>query len=213
MFAKHIHLCFSKIRCLPTSFSQPSTLDEEEDGADDKHPSQISSSTTELTTTKSFNSAHGLSSSDYMSKSDDFSSNSDSHSETPCQTEFSAISASPRFIVDSPGRSKSILDSTDSVTRVVIGGCAVAVRKYSPDPYTEFRRSMQDMIDAREDKRDWKYLHELLFCYLKLNPRPNHRYIIGAFADLLVSHSSSSDRGGRSLQLRLPSGAVSRRQL
>ncbi|GAV57748.1 Ovate domain-containing protein [Cephalotus follicularis] len=66
----------------------------------------------------------------------------------------------------------------------------VAVSTYSPDPYGDFRRSMQEMVEARhliDIKANWDYLHELLLCYLALNPKTAHKYIIGAFADLLVS--------------------------
>jgi uncharacterized protein (TIGR01568 family) len=74
----------------------------------------------------------------------------------------------------------------------VSGG--VAIKKYSPDPYTDFKHSMQEMIEARElrDVRaKWDYLHELLSCYLKLNPKHTHKFIISAFADIVVCLLSS----------------------
>ncbi|OAY49726.1 transcription repressor OFP12 [Manihot esculenta] len=67
---------------------------------------------------------------------------------------------------------------------------SVAVPTYSPDPYLDFRRSMQEMVEARDlvdVKANWDYLHELLLCYLALNPKSTHKFIIRAFADLLVS--------------------------
>ncbi|KAJ9188114.1 hypothetical protein P3X46_003506 [Hevea brasiliensis] len=67
---------------------------------------------------------------------------------------------------------------------------SVAVHTYSPDPYLDFRRSMQEMVEARElvdVKANWDYLHELLLCYLALNPKSTHKFIVRAFADLLVS--------------------------
>ena len=72
---------------------------------------------------------------------------------------------------------------------MVVDGC-VATPTLSPDPYVDFRRSMQEMVEARElgDVRaNWEDLHELLTCYLSLNPRSMHKFIVGAFADLLVS--------------------------
>ncbi|MED6156636.1 hypothetical protein PIB30_016182 [Stylosanthes scabra] len=73
---------------------------------------------------------------------------------------------------------------------VVFNG-SVAVPTYSPDPYLDFRRSMQEMVEARPElmdvKSNWNVLHELLLCYLALNPKSTHKFIIGAFADLLVS--------------------------
>ncbi|KAE8681583.1 Transcription repressor OFP11 [Hibiscus syriacus] len=67
---------------------------------------------------------------------------------------------------------------------------SVAVPTVSPNPFTDFRRSMQEMVEARDlidVKANWEYLHELLLCYLALNPKSTHKFIIGAFADLLVS--------------------------
>ncbi|XP_039161306.1 transcription repressor OFP16-like [Eucalyptus grandis] len=78
---------------------------------------------------------------------------------------------------------------------------SVAVPTYSPDPYADFRRSMQEMVEARQlfdVKSDWDLLHELLLCYLALNPKSTHKFIVGAFADLLVSlMSRPRQRGDR----------------
>lgn len=71
---------------------------------------------------------------------------------------------------------------------------SVVVPTYSPDPYMDFRRSMQEMVEARDlvdVKANWDFLHELLLCYLALNPKSTHKFIVGAFADLLVSLLSS----------------------
>ncbi|KAG6425951.1 hypothetical protein SASPL_110162 [Salvia splendens] len=60
---------------------------------------------------------------------------------------------------------------------------------YSPDPYDDFRRSMQEMVEVRlEHNRnvDWKFLEELLFCYLDLNNKKSYRFILRAFADVIV---------------------------
>ncbi|KAK8693915.1 hypothetical protein V6N13_071482 [Hibiscus sabdariffa] len=67
---------------------------------------------------------------------------------------------------------------------------SVAVPTDSPNPYLDFRRSMQEMVEARgliDAEANWEYLHELLLCYLALNAKSTHKFIIGAFADLLVS--------------------------
>uniref|UniRef100_A0A7C9DSN7 Transcription repressor n=1 Tax=Opuntia streptacantha TaxID=393608 RepID=A0A7C9DSN7_OPUST len=58
----------------------------------------------------------------------------------------------------------------------------------SENPYEDFRRSMEEMVEAHEVK-DWKGLEELLGCYLRINGKTNHGYIVGAFIDLLVSLS------------------------
>ncbi|KAJ8432063.1 hypothetical protein Cgig2_016342 [Carnegiea gigantea] len=56
----------------------------------------------------------------------------------------------------------------------------------SENPYEDFRRSMEEMVEAHGVK-DWKGLEELLGCYLKINGKTNHGYIVGAFIDLLIS--------------------------
>ncbi|KAI9119260.1 hypothetical protein K1719_009935 [Acacia pycnantha] len=101
--------------------------------------------------------------------------------------------ASRRFFFSSPGRSNSIVESSAAA------GCqkkkvldnSVAVLTFSPDPYLDFRRSMQEMVEARPELMDvnsnWEVLHELLLCYLALNPKHTHKYIVGSFADLLVN--------------------------
>ncbi|KAL2323033.1 hypothetical protein Fmac_027412 [Flemingia macrophylla] len=61
----------------------------------------------------------------------------------------------------------------------------------SVDPYKEFRRSMEEMVDTHR-VGDWESLEELLCWYLKVNGKDNHEYIVGAFVDLLFSLSFSS---------------------
>lgn len=76
---------------------------------------------------------------------------------------------------------------------------SVAVPTYSPDPYLDFRQSMQEMVEARDlvdVKSNLDYLHELLLCYLALNPKTTHKFITEAFADLLVSLMSTSETEG-----------------
>ncbi|CAK7346568.1 unnamed protein product [Dovyalis caffra] len=88
---------------------------------------------------------------------------------------------------------------------------SVAVPTYSPDPYMDFRRSMQEMVEASDlvdVKANWEYLHELLSCYLALNPKSNHKFIVAAFSDLLVSLlSSQMTEGGGPRKEDFPSGS------
>ncbi|GMJ09110.1 RABIDOPSIS THALIANA OVATE FAMILY PROTEIN 16, ovate family protein 16 [Hibiscus trionum] len=77
---------------------------------------------------------------------------------------------------------------------------SVAVPTVSPNPYMDFRRSMQEMVEARDlidVKANCEYLHELLLCYLALNPKSTHKFIIGAFSDLLVSLMAAEGGGGK----------------
>jgi uncharacterized protein (TIGR01568 family) len=124
---------------------------------------------------------------------------------TAIPADFATVFASQRFFFSTPGRSNSIIESTveeSALAAVPINAAppepeekkpfrnSVAVPTYSPDPYADFRRSMQEMVEARELldlNSNWDFLHELLLCYLALNPKNTHKFIVGAFADLLVS--------------------------
>ncbi|KAL9662795.1 hypothetical protein QQ045_027629 [Rhodiola kirilowii] len=132
--------------------------------------------------------------------------------------DLSAIYASRRFFISSPGQSNSIIDysgssasssSLESDTSIMKN--SVAVRTFSPDPYADFRRSMEEMVEARAvgcgESNNWDYLHELLLCYLALNPKTTHKFIIGAFADLVVDHMSPAPAVTRSAGRR---GTVTR---
>eukprot|EP01018_Ginkgo_biloba_P023243 Gb_34060 [translate_table: standard] len=63
---------------------------------------------------------------------------------------------------------------------------SVAVLMYSPNPYMDFRTSMQEMVEAH-NLTDWSCLQEMLLCYLSLNKQKTHKFILGAFADLLMN--------------------------
>ncbi|XP_028773564.1 transcription repressor OFP12-like [Neltuma alba] len=183
MFSKHFHLCFFKLKC-PT--------------ATPPHPKQSSSSSPSPSSTSTF------------LFSDDFSSSSDSDSCDPPPPDFSSLFASHRFFFSSPGLSNSIIESPDTRPTITTNNSnhglgdatlstliprGVGVSKDSVDPYVDFRRSMQEMIESRDSvdvTRDWDYLHDLLLCYLALNPPHAHRYIVRAFTDLLVHLLSSS---------------------
>ncbi|CAH2038849.1 unnamed protein product [Thlaspi arvense] len=126
--------------------------------------------------------------------------------------DLTAVLASRRFFFSSPGRSNSITDSPDlrpgdnyqtatarttNTTRLLAGGTAVKQYVQSPDPYNDFRRSMQEMLDAvtnAGDLRRYEFLHELLLSYLSLNAADTHKFIIRAFADILVSLLSDGHR-------------------
>ncbi|KAG4133101.1 hypothetical protein ERO13_D08G074400v2 [Gossypium hirsutum] len=141
-----------------------------------------------------------------FSPSNSLSTHSSSHPnpelESHSEPDIATIFASQRFFFTSPGSSNSIIESTPTSTAAnqtsnkghhhtrstVKDG--VAVPTLSPNPYMDFRQSMQEMVEARglmDVKANWDNLHELLLCYLALNPKSTHKYIVGAFADLVVS--------------------------
>ena len=76
----------------------------------------------------------------------------------------------------------------------------IAILKVSPCPYEEFRRSMTEVIEGRiydNQRVDWDFMEELLFCYLRLNEKKQYRYILSAFVDLvgnLRQNSTSRER-------------------
>ncbi|XP_019162871.1 PREDICTED: transcription repressor OFP12-like [Ipomoea nil] len=134
------------------------------------------------------------------------SSESAAADEAAATPDLATVLASRRFFFSSPGRSNSIIDSSSTSSSIastssssptanqqdpdaLVDG-SVAIPTISPDPFLDFRRSMQEMVEARQlmDVRaNWDHLHELLMCYLTLNPKSAHKFIVGAFADLLVS--------------------------
>ncbi|WCJ34221.1 Transcription repressor OFP15 [Euphorbia peplus] len=74
---------------------------------------------------------------------------------------------------------------------------SVVMSMDSQDPYIDFKKSMEEMVEAHGLK-DWESLEELLCCYLKVNGKNNHGYIIGAFVDLLVTIAFSSSSSSSS---------------
>ncbi|KAL8051540.1 hypothetical protein ABFX02_06G153500 [Erythranthe guttata] len=68
---------------------------------------------------------------------------------------------------------------------------SVALEMESDNPYLDFKKSMQEMVERDQAnnkflvKDSWDYLEELLGWYLRLNVKMNHRFIVGAFVDLL----------------------------
>ncbi|KAM1109201.1 hypothetical protein ACFX2I_008652 [Malus domestica] len=76
-------------------------------------------------------------------------------------------------------------DGGDGVNNVIPFKESVALSIDSPDPIVDFRKSMEEMVEAHGLK-DWENLEELLCWYLRVNGKSNHGYIVGAFVDLLV---------------------------
>ncbi|KAL8136363.1 hypothetical protein V2J09_002364 [Rumex salicifolius] len=93
---------------------------------------------------------------------------------------------------------------------------SVVMAMESEDPYVDFKRSMQEMMEAHALLKDWASLEELLAWYLRVNAKHNHAYIVAAFVDLLVkfssssSSSSTSDGVNSSLNINISSCSTSR---
>ncbi|KAL6978542.1 hypothetical protein U1Q18_020210 [Sarracenia purpurea var. burkii] len=207
-----INLCFTKIKRLRSAQSSSSSSSS---CPEDHHIiPPLPNFNNDLTASiliKNFNSIFDFT---VDSTSDELVSNSDA--ETPSTPDFTNVFATHRFFFSSPGQSNSIVDSSSPSSSsssstsaspvdqppkpdtLLIGG--VAVPTYSPDPYDDFRRSMKEMVEARDivdGRADWDYLHQLLTCYLSLNTRSTHKYIVSAFADLVVALMAPSAKNSR----------------
>ncbi|XP_068661709.1 transcription repressor OFP14-like [Aristolochia californica] len=103
-------------------------------------------------------------------------------------------------LFDGPRPSSETTDCTSSTAGDArLPGDNFAALTYSLRPYDDFRRSMQEMVEAgqREGAQpplDWDFMEEILFCNLKLNERRAHKYILGAFVDLIVNFRGEADR-------------------
>ncbi|CAH9063624.1 unnamed protein product [Cuscuta europaea] len=86
---------------------------------------------------------------------------------------------------------------------------SVAMAMQSVDPFEDFKRSMEEMVEAHHHHSnggggvndDWAFLEELLVSYLRINGKSTHGYIVAAFVDLLVGLSmdenATAGGGGR----------------
>ncbi|XP_051114166.1 transcription repressor OFP15-like [Andrographis paniculata] len=97
---------------------------------------------------------------------------------------------SERLFFEPAGETKSILEEAKVIEDCTDGdgdgdGGVKVVAMDSDDPYSDFRTSMEEMVEAHGLK-DWEYLEELLACYLRINCEIHHSYIIEAFLDLLI---------------------------
>ncbi|KAL3825723.1 hypothetical protein ACJIZ3_021752 [Penstemon smallii] len=84
-----------------------------------------------------------------------------------------------------PGETSSILEEAKSHNNFPYKESAAIMALDSNDPFVDFRVSMEEMVEAHGLK-DWDCLEELLTCYLKVNGKKNHGYIVEAFVDLLL---------------------------
>lgn len=103
------------------------------------------------------------------------------------------LRSSERLIFESKGETNSILEEAtikreeqkEEEEEVEEGFMLFSLE--SNDPYTDFKRSMEEMVEAHALYHDWKSLETLLLQFLKVNAKTSHRYIFAAFVDLLVN--------------------------
>ncbi|CAL0309984.1 unnamed protein product [Lupinus luteus] len=88
-----------------------------------------------------------------------------------------------------PEETSSILEAKSGV-RVPFKD-SVVLSMDSQDPYVDFRKSMEEIVEAHGVK-DWEGLEELFCWYLRVNEKSCHGYIVNAFVDLLFGLEFSS---------------------
>ncbi|XP_074579721.1 uncharacterized protein LOC141836188 [Curcuma longa] len=87
---------------------------------------------------------------------------------------------------------------------------SVAVAVESRNPYSDFRRSMEEVVAAQGlGAGDWERLEELLAWYLSVNDGKTHGFIVGAFLDLLAAIASSSSSASASSPFSSSSSSAS----
>ncbi|KAL1298162.1 hypothetical protein HN51_042562 [Arachis hypogaea] len=73
----------------------------------------------------------------------------------------------------------------------------IALLRSSSSPYEDFRRSMQDVVEARFKSHgkviDWEFMEELLLSYLRLNEKKSHKFILNAFVDVTAAMRPNSE--------------------
>ncbi|KAG7569331.1 Ovate protein family C-terminal [Arabidopsis thaliana x Arabidopsis arenosa] len=99
------------------------------------------------------------------------------------------LRSSERLIFESKGETNSILEEATSKREEEEdeeeGFMLISLE--SNDPYSDFKRSMEEMVEAHALHHDWKSLEKLLLQFLKVNAKTSHRYIFAAFVDLLMN--------------------------
>ncbi|KAJ0974106.1 hypothetical protein J5N97_016071 [Dioscorea zingiberensis] len=185
MLGKSFQLCFSRLKRNSTS------TPEQTSNALHVPSSSSTSSSSSSIVFKNFNSLYDPLTT--TSESDNTLFNgSTSASESEPSIDLASAIASRRLFPSAPGPSNSIVDSASVAIGSSGAASGLAVPTYSPDPYADFRRSMEEMVAALGlGLAGRAELQELLLCYLALNRRHAHKYIVGAFADLLVGLSAA----------------------
>uniref|UniRef100_M4CWA3 Transcription repressor n=1 Tax=Brassica campestris TaxID=3711 RepID=M4CWA3_BRACM len=87
----------------------------------------------------------------------------------------------------------------------------IAVLRCTEEPQEDFRRSMVEMMESKlgGGEVDWDLMEELLFCYLDLNHKKSHKFILSAFVDLIISLRVKEKRVTRkSLEMSLSTRAA-----
>lgn len=130
-----------------------------------------------------------------MGPQESSSSNSDEEEAAPAALEavISGVRLSERLFFE-PEETSSILRESKNGknSKRWMFKDSVAMALESEDPYLDFKRSMEEMVESKNLLKDWDCLEELLVWYLRMNGKINHGFIVGAFVDLLVGFSAAA---------------------
>nr|ACU16598.1 unknown [Glycine max] len=85
------------------------------------------------------------------------------------------------------------VSSSNSYEKEALPDNSIALLTRSTSPYEDFKRSMQEMVNNHESVVDWDFMEELLFCYLNLNEKKSHKFILSAFVDLITVMRRNSE--------------------
>lgn len=113
------------------------------------------------------------------------------------ETMIQGLRTADRLFFESGQETSSILEAAKTDEEFPFKESVVVMAMDSQDPFVDFRVSMEEMVEAHSLK-DWDFLEELLACYLEVNGKSNHGYIVGAFVDLLVNLAFVSGSGSDS---------------
>ena len=191
--------CFSRLRRPPVGSPAPEPMPGSDDASTSAASTSAAGSTSPCSSSSSARCKDGAGSSPHDHGRDGGDGAVGKNPSALSESGLSSAIASRRFFLSSPGRSNSIVDSSahGAALGLSVGAAGVAVPTYSPDPHADFLRSMEEMaaalrLDARR-RDDRARLHELLLCYLALNDRPAHKYVVSAFTDLLLRLTAVTD--------------------
>lgn len=120
------------------------------------------------------------------------STHSSTSEEVPLEAVMSGVRLSERLFFEPEETSSIVKDSKNGEQRRPSWPFkdSVAMALESEDPYVDFKRSMEEMVESQGLFKDWDCLEELLLWYLRMNGKINHGFIVGAFVDLLVGFAA-----------------------
>ncbi|XP_054776169.1 transcription repressor OFP15-like [Prosopis cineraria] len=107
----------------------------------------------------------------------------------PIETLVRSLQSNRRRLFFEPDETSSILETKASTGGRVPFKDSLVLSMESRDPYVDFRKSMEEMVEAHA-LNHLEALQELLCWYLRVNSKSNHASILAAFVDLLVGFAS-----------------------